>query len=350
MLQPHRLNPQRGPRISKPRCVCGRWTLLVIRDLAEEVIGCSTGAVAERRPRTLSLRLQTLRERRRHRRGHPPRSTARRVRVGGGALMPLIEDIAGLGRNRCNSGAAAAHLPLQVSHSFSALIPARAPARSGRDGASKGGERSVTMATPRWLNRSIRTSHPPIGRSRRLRRTSAGRIRSISCRTSAWRGSSSGCASPATAAWCASLRGVYAVGRALLAREARWIDHARLWPHHPLTAPRRDFGPARRLPLAIPWSACRSRRTTPAGAGARDHRPDQRHRRRASSPRSPDLLDLADPARARVWKAFEQQIDDSPGTKQLGIVLARATGRPGRAPPRLPPLVPRPTSKQLKSN
>jgi DNA-binding HxlR family transcriptional regulator len=83
--------------------VCGKWTLLVIRDLAE---GCSRFCELERSlegisPRTLSLRLRALEEE-----GIVARNTFPEVppRVEyaltekGEALVPLIEDMRRYGR------------------------------------------------------------------------------------------------------------------------------------------------------------------------------------------------------------------------------------------------------------
>jgi DNA-binding HxlR family transcriptional regulator len=83
--------------------VCGKWTLLVIRDLAE---GCSRFCELERSlegisPRTLSLRLRALEEE-----GIVTRNTFPEVppRVEyaltekGKALVPLIEDMRRYGR------------------------------------------------------------------------------------------------------------------------------------------------------------------------------------------------------------------------------------------------------------
>jgi DNA-binding HxlR family transcriptional regulator len=83
--------------------VCGKWTLLVIRDLAE---GCSRFCELERSlegisPRTLSLRLRALEEE-----GIVARNTFPEVppRVEyaltekGKALVPLIEDMRRYGR------------------------------------------------------------------------------------------------------------------------------------------------------------------------------------------------------------------------------------------------------------
>jgi DNA-binding HxlR family transcriptional regulator len=93
--------------------VCGKWTLLVIRDLAN---GCSRFCELERSlegisPRTLSLRLRALEEE-----GIVVRNTFPEVppRVEyaltekGRALLPLIEDMRRYGRRWLFDGAASA--------------------------------------------------------------------------------------------------------------------------------------------------------------------------------------------------------------------------------------------------
>src|SRR5215203_3345033 len=83
--------------------VCGKWTLLVIRDLAE---GCSRFCEIERSltgisPRTLSLRLRALEEQgiveRRTFPEVPPR-VEYALTDKGKALVPLIEDMRSYGR------------------------------------------------------------------------------------------------------------------------------------------------------------------------------------------------------------------------------------------------------------
>jgi DNA-binding HxlR family transcriptional regulator len=83
--------------------VCGKWTLLVIRDLAE---GCSRFCELERSlegisPRTLSLRLRALEEEgvvvRRTFPEVPPR-VEYALTEKGKALVPLIEDMRHYGR------------------------------------------------------------------------------------------------------------------------------------------------------------------------------------------------------------------------------------------------------------
>jgi DNA-binding HxlR family transcriptional regulator len=84
--------------------VCGKWTLLVIRDLAE---GCSRFCELERSlegisPRTLSLRLRALEEEgvvvRKTFPEVPPR-VEYALTEKGRALVPLIEDMRRYGRS-----------------------------------------------------------------------------------------------------------------------------------------------------------------------------------------------------------------------------------------------------------
>src|SRR5215203_6666922 len=83
--------------------VCGKWTLLLVRDLAE---GCSRFCELERSlagisPRTLSLRLRALEEEgiveRRTFPEVPPR-VEYELTDKGTALVPLIEDMRSYGR------------------------------------------------------------------------------------------------------------------------------------------------------------------------------------------------------------------------------------------------------------
>jgi DNA-binding HxlR family transcriptional regulator len=83
--------------------VCGKWTLLVIRDLAE---GNSRFCELERSlegisPRTLSLRLRALEEEgivRRHTYPEVPPRVEYALTEKGEALVPLIEDMRRYGR------------------------------------------------------------------------------------------------------------------------------------------------------------------------------------------------------------------------------------------------------------
>jgi DNA-binding HxlR family transcriptional regulator len=107
--------------------VCGKWTLLVIRDLAE---GRSRFCELERSlngisPRTLSLRLRALEEE-----GIVARQTFPEVppRVEysltpkGRALVPLIEDMRAYGRNWL--GGDCASEPLDVADAEHAVVAA----------------------------------------------------------------------------------------------------------------------------------------------------------------------------------------------------------------------------------
>lgn len=83
--------------------VCGKWTLLVIRDLAD---GCSRFCELERSlegisPRTLSLRLRALEEEgivERHTFPEVPPRVEYALTEKGAALVPLIEDMRRYGR------------------------------------------------------------------------------------------------------------------------------------------------------------------------------------------------------------------------------------------------------------
>ena len=83
--------------------ICGKWTILIIRDLAE---GCSRFCELERSlsgisPRTLSLRLRALEEEgilvRKTFQEVPPR-VEYSLTPKGHALLPLIEDMRAYGR------------------------------------------------------------------------------------------------------------------------------------------------------------------------------------------------------------------------------------------------------------
>ena len=89
--------------------VCAKWTMLVIRDLAE---GCSRFCELERSlagisPRTLSLRLRALEEEgivaRRTYPEVPPR-VEYQLTDKGRALLPLIEDMRRYGREWLGAG------------------------------------------------------------------------------------------------------------------------------------------------------------------------------------------------------------------------------------------------------
>jgi DNA-binding HxlR family transcriptional regulator len=93
--------------------ICGKWTILVIRDLAE---GRARFCELERSlegisPRTLSLRLRALEEQgiveRRTYPEVPPRVDYS-LTPKGRALVPLIEDMRRYGREHLGAGVAAA--------------------------------------------------------------------------------------------------------------------------------------------------------------------------------------------------------------------------------------------------
>ena len=97
--------------------VCGKWTLLLIRDLAE---GSARFCELERSlegisPRTLSLRLRALEDEGVVERHTYPEGRPGRVRADakGRALVPLVEDMRTYGM-RWLLGDAAAHEPAAV--------------------------------------------------------------------------------------------------------------------------------------------------------------------------------------------------------------------------------------------
>ena len=85
--------------------VCGKWTLLLVRDLAE---GCSRFCELERSlagisPRTLSLRLRALEEEgivERQTFAEVPPRVEYSLTAKGRALLPLIEDMRRYGREQ----------------------------------------------------------------------------------------------------------------------------------------------------------------------------------------------------------------------------------------------------------
>jgi DNA-binding HxlR family transcriptional regulator len=88
--------------------VCGKWTLLLIRDLAE---GCSRFCELERSlmgisPRTLSLRLRALEEEgivERHTFPEVPPRVEYALTEKGRALLPLVEDMRAYGEHWLNA-------------------------------------------------------------------------------------------------------------------------------------------------------------------------------------------------------------------------------------------------------
>jgi DNA-binding HxlR family transcriptional regulator len=103
--------------------VCAKWTILVIRDLAE---GCSRFCELERSlqgisPRTLSLRLRALEEARIvERRTYPevPPRVEYELTEKGRALLPLIDDMRQYGREwlgACGGQTAESSEPAEVA-------------------------------------------------------------------------------------------------------------------------------------------------------------------------------------------------------------------------------------------
>jgi DNA-binding HxlR family transcriptional regulator len=84
--------------------VCGKWTLLLVRDLAE---GCSRFCELERSlagisPRTLSLRLRALEEEsivERHTFAEVPPRVEYALTAKGRALLPIIDDMRAYGED-----------------------------------------------------------------------------------------------------------------------------------------------------------------------------------------------------------------------------------------------------------
>jgi DNA-binding HxlR family transcriptional regulator len=90
--------------------VCGKWTLLLIRDLAE---GCSRFCELERSlagisPRTLSLRLRALEDEgivARHTFPEVPPRVEYALTEKGRALLPIVEDMRAYGEQWLGEGA-----------------------------------------------------------------------------------------------------------------------------------------------------------------------------------------------------------------------------------------------------
>jgi DNA-binding HxlR family transcriptional regulator len=106
------LSNSRCPVCRTADIVCGKWTLLIIRDLAE---GSSRFCELERSlegisPRTLSLRLRALEEEgvvERHTFPEVPPRVEYVLTDKGRALIPLIEDMRSYGRRWLGSEAPA---------------------------------------------------------------------------------------------------------------------------------------------------------------------------------------------------------------------------------------------------
>jgi len=92
--------------------ICGKWTLLLVRDLAD---GCSRFSELERSlrgisPRTLSLRLRALEEAgivERHTFAEVPPRVEYALTEKGRALLPIIEDMRAYGKRWLGADCAA---------------------------------------------------------------------------------------------------------------------------------------------------------------------------------------------------------------------------------------------------
>jgi len=112
---------QTCPVCNTAEIISGKWTLLVIRDLAE---GCSRFCELERSlegisPRTLSLRLRALEaEGIVARRTYPevPPRVEYRLTAKGEALVPLIEEMRSYGRDWLQKGNGNGHRSRSMSH------------------------------------------------------------------------------------------------------------------------------------------------------------------------------------------------------------------------------------------
>ena len=104
--------------------ICGKWTLLLVRDLAE---GCSRFSELERSlagisPRTLSLRLRALEEAgivERHTYAEVPPRVEYALTDKGKALLPIIDDMRSYGEKWL--GAACAARDATIEKSLAAL-------------------------------------------------------------------------------------------------------------------------------------------------------------------------------------------------------------------------------------
>ena len=100
--------------------ICGKWTILVIRDLAD---GHSRFGELQRSlegisPRTLSLRLRVLEEQgivERHTYPEVPPRVEYSLTEKGEALLPLIEDMRSYGREWLSAACAPASAPAVVA-------------------------------------------------------------------------------------------------------------------------------------------------------------------------------------------------------------------------------------------
>jgi DNA-binding HxlR family transcriptional regulator len=128
------------PVCNTAEIISGKWTLLVIRDLAE---GCSRFCELERSlegisPRTLSLRLRALEaEGIVERRTYPevPPRVEYRLTPKGEALVPLIEEMRNYGRDWLQNGNGNGHGSRHDAapprhHAIAGSVPAAHPTAS----------------------------------------------------------------------------------------------------------------------------------------------------------------------------------------------------------------------------
>ncbi len=154
------------------------------------------------------------------------------------------------------------------------------------------------------------------------------------------------------------LRGVYAVGHALLTREAQWIEAVLAYGHavlsHRSAAQLWGLlkGFTRPVHVSVP------KRRTDSRKGIRAHatttlltRDVTRRKGILVTTVARTLLDLAESGPEHIfWKAFEQaEIDNRLNRGELDDVLARATGRRGQHLLAAAVRASDPLSKQLKS-
>jgi DNA-binding HxlR family transcriptional regulator len=104
--------------------ICGKWTILVIRDLADgrTRFGELQRSLEGISPRTLSLRLRALEEEgvvERHTFSEVPPRVEYSLTAKGRALLPLIEDMRAYGRQwlgaACSSGSSQSAEPAAVA-------------------------------------------------------------------------------------------------------------------------------------------------------------------------------------------------------------------------------------------
>jgi DNA-binding HxlR family transcriptional regulator len=111
--------------------VCGKWTLLLVRDLAD---GCSRFCELERSlagisPRTLSLRLRALEEEgivRRNTFGEVPPRVEYALTEKGKALLPIIDDMRAYGEEWLGEQCAERENALSAESLTAAVVAAAA--------------------------------------------------------------------------------------------------------------------------------------------------------------------------------------------------------------------------------